>query len=168
MSYFIDLFSPETYEAFGRSSRDISGFRRRHKRTAERIRTGDKLACYVTRVSRWCGLLEVVEGPFVDSKPIFTAEKDPFVVRFRVRPVAWLPLDQSLPIHSDVIWKGLSFTRALEQGSTAWIGKVRGSPVRLEDADGQFLERILLGQVKAPEPFDLDEEDKKKLATHSV
>jgi hypothetical protein len=32
MAYFIDLFSPETYEAFGRSSRDISGFRLRHLR----------------------------------------------------------------------------------------------------------------------------------------
>src|SRR5205807_4640907 len=30
MAYYIDLFSPETYEAFARSSRDISGFRRRH------------------------------------------------------------------------------------------------------------------------------------------
>ena len=30
MAYFIDLFSPETYEAFAHSSRDISGFRLRH------------------------------------------------------------------------------------------------------------------------------------------
>lgn len=31
MAYFIDLFSPETYEAFAHSSRDISGFPLRHK-----------------------------------------------------------------------------------------------------------------------------------------
>jgi hypothetical protein len=36
MAYFIDLFSPETYERFTRSSRDISGFRLRHKNMAER------------------------------------------------------------------------------------------------------------------------------------
>jgi len=29
MAYFIDLFSPETYEAFAHSSRDVSGFRLR-------------------------------------------------------------------------------------------------------------------------------------------
>ena len=34
MAYFIDLFSPETYEAFARSSRDASGFRLRHKKMA--------------------------------------------------------------------------------------------------------------------------------------
>ena len=71
MAYFIDLFSPETYEAFARSTRDISGFRLRHKGMAERIKPGDIFACYLTRLSRWFGLLEVVEGPFIDNKPIF-------------------------------------------------------------------------------------------------
>ena len=71
MSYFIDLFSPETYEAFRRSSQDVSGFRMRHKGMAERIKPGDNFVCYLTRVSRWCGLLEVIEGPFIDSKPGF-------------------------------------------------------------------------------------------------
>lgn len=45
MAYFIDLFSPETYEAFSRSARDISGFRRRHKNIAERIKPGDVFVC---------------------------------------------------------------------------------------------------------------------------
>ena len=34
MAYFIDLFSPETYEAFAHSSRHISGFRLRPRSTA--------------------------------------------------------------------------------------------------------------------------------------
>jgi hypothetical protein len=59
MAYFIDLFSPETYEAFIRSSRDISGFRLRHKEMADRIKQGDVFVCYLTRLSRWFGLLEV-------------------------------------------------------------------------------------------------------------
>ena len=44
MAYFIDLFSPETYEAFARSGRDISGFRLRHKGMADRIKSGDVLS----------------------------------------------------------------------------------------------------------------------------
>ena len=43
MAYFIDLFSPETYEAFSRSPRDISGFRLRHKNRADKVKTGDVL-----------------------------------------------------------------------------------------------------------------------------
>jgi hypothetical protein len=43
MAYFIDLFSPETYDAFKRSSRDVSGFRLRHKNMADRVKRGDTL-----------------------------------------------------------------------------------------------------------------------------
>lgn len=60
MAYFIDLFSPETYESFARSSRDISGFRLRHKGMTERVSPGDLFVCYLTRLLRWFGLLEVV------------------------------------------------------------------------------------------------------------
>jgi hypothetical protein len=139
MPYFIDLFSQETYEAFSRSSRDVSGFRLRHRGMAKRITTGDIFVCYLTRLSRWCGLLEVLEGPFVDHKPILVPEHDPFVVRFRVRPLTWLDIDKAIPIHADETWNGLSFTRDLQRGSTAWTGKVRGSLVRLDDRDGKFL-----------------------------
>ena len=147
MAYFIDLFSPETYEAFKRSKRDISGFRLRHKRMAERIKPGDTFVCYLTRLSRWFGLLDVIEGPFIDDKPIFTETEDPFVVRFRVQPRVWLDVAKALPIHDDQVWNGLSFTRKLEHGSIAWTGKVRGSLVRLEDEDGKFLADLLTAQV---------------------
>ncbi|MDC4203789.1 MAG: hypothetical protein MPW14_09110 [Candidatus Manganitrophus sp.] len=168
MSYFIDLFSPETYAAFAASSRDISGFRLRHKNMAERIKPGDVFICYLTRLSRWFGLLEVIEGPFIDNKPIFVPENDPFVVRFRVRPTVWLDIDKGISIHENVIWTGLSFTRDLNKDSLSWTGKVRGSLVRLDDSDGQFLSKILMAQVASPKPYPLSEQDKRKLATHKV
>ncbi len=168
MAYFIDLFSPETYEAFTRSSRDISGFRLRHKGMAERIKPGDVFVCYLTRLSRWFGLLEVVQGPFIDDKPIFVPENDPFVVRFRVRQLVWLEIEKAIPIHDDVIWSGLSFTRGLERGSIGWTGKVRGSLVRLDDRDGKFLAEKLTAQFPQGKAYPLDEQDTKKLATHTV
>lgn len=135
---------------------------------AERIKPGDVFACYVTKISRWCGLLEVIEGPFIDDTPIFLSEGDPFVVRFRVRPKVWLPLDQSLPIHDTSIWNGLSFTRGLERGSIAWTGKVRGSLVKLDDKDGEFLADTLMKQSKLLKTYPLDDTDRKKLMTHTV
>jgi hypothetical protein len=168
MAYFIDLFSPETYEAFSRSSRDISGFRLRHRGMADRIAAGDVFVCYLTRLSRWFGVLEVLGSPFLDSKPIFVPENDPFVVRFKVRPVVWLDIDKAIPIHTDQIWNTLSFTRGLEHGSTAWTGKVRGSLVRLDDADGKFLCQALQAQATEGRLYALDETDERKLATHTV
>jgi len=168
MAHFINLFSPETHEAFTRSARDISGFRMRHRAIAERVKPGDTFICYLTRLSRWCGLLEVIEGPFVDNKPIFVPDNDPFIVRFRVREKVWLEIDKALPIHDETIWNGLSFTRNLERKSIGWTGKVRGSLVRLDDRDGKFLAEELATQSSQRRLYPLDEQDTKKLTTHTV
>ena len=121
-----------------------------------------------TRLSRWFGLLEVINGPFIDNKPIFDKENDPFVVRFRVRPTVWLDIDKSIPIHDDAIWTGLSFTRGLEKGSLGWTGKVRGSLVRLDDQDGTFLAEKLTAQATEGKIYPLSEQDLRKLFMHTV
>jgi len=168
MACYIDLFSPETYDAFARSPRDISGFRLRHKNAADKIKPGDLFVCYLTRLSRWFGVLEVKEGPFIDNKPVFVAENDPFVIRFRVRPRVWLSAEMGIPIHDDEIWAGLSFTRDLHKGSLSWTGKVRGSLVRLDDQDGAFLTGKLTSQATQGKVYPLSEQDRRKLATHTV
>ena len=101
MAYYIDLFSPLTYEEFGRSSRDVSGFRERHLGVARRIHAGDKLICYMTKLSRWIGILEVLGDCYVDHTPRFYEQDDPFVVRFKVSPIAWLDKDRAIPIHHE-------------------------------------------------------------------
>jgi hypothetical protein len=168
MAYFIDLFSPETHQAFTKSSQSISGFRLRQQGVATRVKAGDTLICYITRVSRWCGLLDVVEGPFIDTTPLFVPESDPFVVRFKVKTRVWLPLEESPPIHDDSVWKQLSFTRDLQKGSKGWTGKVRASLVQLEPDDGEFLDKKLTSQMKSPVRFELDQHDAKLLTTHTV
>ena len=168
MAYYIDLFSPETYMAFAQSQRDISGFRLRHKNLASRVKPGDVFVCYLTRLSRWFGLLEVVEGPFIDSSPLFEPDNDPYPVRFKVRETVWLDFERALPIHDDAIWEGLSFTRGLEKGSLSWTGKVRESLVQLDEQDGKFLSQKLLSQKTSELNYPLSEQDKRKLATHTV
>jgi hypothetical protein len=168
MGYFLDLFSPETYEAFRRSDQSVSGFRRRHKNAAERIRPGDRLVCYMTKLSRWFGLLEVIEGPFQDDKPIFYPESDPFVIRFRVRPLVWLPVDRAVPIYEDAVWNRLSFTRGQARGTPTWTGRVRTSLVELTDDDGRLLESVLLEQSRGGKTYPVDPGDFHKLATHTV
>ncbi len=77
MAYYIDLFSPDTYETFKNSDRTISGFRERQRGVASDIQPGDKLICYVTKLSRWVGVLEVKSTYFQDDKPIFYPVNDP-------------------------------------------------------------------------------------------
>jgi len=162
MNYFIDLFSPETYERFSNSDRTVSGFRPRQQKQAARIHPGDKLICYMTKLMRWIGVLEVTSEYFIDNAPIFAETEDPFVVRFKVKPVAWLEKEYAIPIHEERIWNGLSFTKELDKKSIAWTGKVRGSLARLTTEDGIFLEDEILKQLtsRIVYPIDIREYEK--------
>jgi hypothetical protein len=129
VAYFLDLFSPQTYEAYKRSSREVSGFRQRQLNAANRVAPGDKLLCYLTDLGRWFGILQVVNGPFIDNTPIFQPEDDPFVVRFTVQPMVLLDVEKAIPIREEDIWNHLSFTRDHNKSSSTWTGKLRGSLV---------------------------------------
>jgi hypothetical protein len=168
MNYYLNLFSPETYEAFNRSGRTVSGFRTRQRRAAERIQPGDRFVCYMTKLSRWIGVLEVEEGPYEDDTPIFYGEDDPFVVRFRVRPVAWLPLEKTVPIYDDRVWSALSFTRDHDRGTSTWTGRIRASLAPLDREDGAFLESLILEQASNGQVFEVDDKEYRRHLAHRV
>lgn len=168
MSFYLDLFSPETYEAFSRSDRRVSGFRSRQRAAATRIKPGDKLVCYMTKLSRWVGVLEVIEGPYEDKTPIFYPEDDPFVIRFKVKTIVWLPKEKTLPIHLEEIWSALSFTKGQDPTTANWTGKLRGSLVRISDLDGRLLEVKLLEQIQSDRSFEVNEQSYHRLLRHRV
>jgi predicted RNA-binding protein len=163
MAYFLNLFSPETFEAFARSNREISGFRLRQRNAASRVQVGDKLVCYVTKLSRWVGVLEVASEWFEDKTPIFYPVDDPFVIRFRVKALAWLPKEKAIPIHDDRVWSRLSFTQHYDKRSPEWTGKLRQSLHRLDKNDGLFLEEFIMSQMNAGEIFEINEQEYQKL-----
>lgn len=101
MAFYLNLFTPETYQAFSHSDRTITGFPIRQEGAAKRLKAGDMLICYITPLSRWCGLLEIIDNSFLDNKPIFVENDDPYIVRFSVQAKVWLPLTEALPIHRD-------------------------------------------------------------------
>ncbi|GAB3984205.1 hypothetical protein GCM10028806_58810 [Spirosoma terrae] len=168
MNYYIDLFSPSTYEAFINSNRDITGFRERQKGIANKLEVGDKLICYVTKLSRWVGVLEVTSKSFQDNDPIFVPISDPYIVRFKVKSTIYLPLEKGIPIDSNICWDHLSFTKQLPKKSLAWTGMVRGSLRKIEEEDGEYLEKILLEQLNYPVVYPFGETDKKKLKALTV
>ena len=168
MKYFLNLFSPETYETFSASDQSISGFRIRQKKAAARIGPGDRFVCYMTKLSRWVGIMEVEEGPFEDHTPFYYEEDDPYVIRFKVRPVVWLPKEKAIPIQDDRVWEHLSFTKDHEKGSSTWTGKLRSSLGELEAEDGKLLERLLREQVSGGQVFEVDPREYRKHLTHRV
>jgi hypothetical protein len=170
VNYYIDLFSPETAMAFEKSNKDISGFRISRKTYIENqnVGSGDKFICYVTRVQRFIGVLELKSRCFVDQTPIFVGENDPFVLRFKVEPLIWLPLNKAIPIHDDFVWNNLSFTKGLNKDSNRWTYMVFSSPRLWPKDDCQLLEKILIEQSQKMVDYPFDSEEEKKLKPHKI
>lgn len=164
MAFYTDLFSPMTYEAFSKSDRTITGFRKRQLNIARAISPGDRLICYMTKLSRWVGILEVVSECFIDEQTrIFVEDEDPFIVRFKVKPIVWLDKELSIPIRESVVWNALSFTTGLPQNNPHWTGKFRSSLTKLSEDDGKLLEDLLISQqTPARTVYPVDEEDYRK------
>ena len=145
MSYYLDLFTPETWAAFRKSGGGISGFRKKQRKSAERIKSGDIFLCYLVRVSRWCGVLQVTSSSFTDTSPIFS-DPDPFVVRFRVKPQITLDLEQSIPMLDQHVWSQVSFTEGITRGVMGWAQflNLRASLREINPADGKILQDMLV------------------------
>ena len=170
MNYFIDLFSPETARAFEQSKQDVSGFRISRKTYVEnqKIGPGDKFICYVTRLQRFVGVLEITSKYFIDETPLFQKEDDPFVLRFNVKPIVWLPFEKAIPVHEDSIWNNLSFTKEFAKDSNKWTYVIFSSPRLWPKADCEFLEKALVEQSQKLIDYKFSEDDEKKLKSRKI
>jgi EVE domain len=169
MNYWLDLFTPYTWERFRQHGATISGFRPRQRRVAfERVKPGDVLLCYLVKLSRWCGALEVLSDAFEDSAPIFADENDPFPIRFKVNPRVMLDFEHAIPIER--LWTDLSFTNQLRVGSVGWAqaAKLRQSLVSISNEDGAAILRALERQKSEPDLFALDHSDMRHIGQRTV
>jgi len=114
------------------------------------------------------GILEIEDGPFLDDTPLFYEEDDPFVVRFRVKTVVWLPKEKAVPIHDDQVWDRLTFTQGQDKRSSTWTGKIRASLNELSIADGQFLDDLLQAQAANGNVYEVDEGKYQHFVAHRV
>jgi hypothetical protein len=166
VNYVLDLFTPETWKAFREHGADVTGFSVAHRSRARNlVRPGDLFVCYLVRLSRWCGLLEVESEVYEDSTPIFQPENDPWIIRFKVKPIVLLDEHFALPIRLPEIWEGFSRTHGLAQNSPAWPAKavLQSSLVKLRPEDGLFLSTKLREQNASRVQHPLSEHDERLL-----
>jgi hypothetical protein len=157
MNYWLNLFTGTTWREFQKAGTRISGFRKRQKRGAGRIESGDVFLCYMVGVSRWVGALEVVSGPFEDDDEIFGEET--FPVRFEVRPLVILPPEQGVPMQQ--LQGKLSFYPQ-DMTNSRWSGAVRGSLRRYESSDGAVIMAAVKQAQKNPVVRPVEERDLKR------
>jgi predicted RNA-binding protein len=152
-NYWLDLFTGKTWEEFLRNGASVSGFKERRRNIAKRIRPGDYLICYLTGLSRFIGVLEVLsESYFDDHTRIW--EDQPFPVRFKVKVVYALSAKTAIPVHD--LKDRLSIFRH-QRTPRAWSGFFRGSPVQFKSEDAEVIVEAIKDASTNPVEREFDE-----------
>lgn len=169
LNYYLDLFTPRTWSLFREHGEDISGFRLRQQTSAAKIKPGDIFLCYLVRVSRWAGALEITSEFFLDDTPIFD-DPDPYQVRFKVRPIITFPLEQAVPIDAESLWERLSFTKDIGKRSVGWAqhANLRASLRTLTAKDGGLILETLQAQAKRHFNYALTPAEQRRIATKTT
>jgi predicted RNA-binding protein len=147
-SYWLDLFTPQTWKEFQDAGSSVSGFRESRWSTVQKLQKGDYLLCYLTGISRWVGILEVKSKPFRDNAPIWKDEN--FPCRVRVKVIAELGFDTAVPVKELKDELSAFKIAKAESYSQAWTGKFRGSPTKWSQADGEAVLNAVLAAQKNP------------------
>lgn len=133
--YWLDLFTGKTWEEFLKNGANVSGFKERRRNIAKKIHPGDYLVCYLTGLSRFIGILEVLSESYFDTDTRIW-EDQLFPVRFKVKAVYSLNAKTAIPVHS--LKDKLSIFRDTRTPK-AWSGFFRGSPSQFEQKDGEII-----------------------------
>lgn len=150
-NYWLDLFTGTTWEEFKKNGAKISGFRRRRRRLARKIKPGDYLICYLTGVSRFLGVLEVKSESYEDDTPIWADAV--FSIRFKVELIHELTPATAIPIQ--LLKDKLSIFQNLTSPH-AWTGFFRGSPALFKPEDGQVIVTAIKDAIDNPVEREYD------------
>ncbi len=152
-TYWLDLFTWTTWQEFLQAGGTVSGFKARRWNTVRQIKPGDYLLCYLMRVMRFIGLLEVTSQGYQDDSKIW--EDDIYPCRLKVNLVADLTPETAVPVLS--LKNQLSIFQN-QENPQSWVGHFRGSPQRFSSADGEVIVQAILEARQNPVFRPLDED----------
>lgn len=136
-TYWLCLFNPTTWREFLEAGGEVMGFPETRQNTVKRIRPGDYLLAYMTGVSRWIAVLEVVDKPYDDITRIWKQALFPF--RVKVRVVTSVDIEAGVP--------ALSLSKQLRMFDNLktphWGLLFRIAPKELYPEDGEVIVKAI-------------------------
>lgn len=141
---YLGLFTIESWREFKAHGGRVMGFTEKKRPSAAQLKPGDRVLCYVSKVSTFVGVMEVTGQAFWDTAKIWS--DGIFPVRLPVRILAELPLSHAVPIRT--LAGRLSFMKP----GTGWTIYVRSSPRRWTPADAGIVVEAIEARVKSLVP----------------
>jgi hypothetical protein len=144
-TYWLDLFTVETWKEFRAHGANVSGFSEGRWSTVQKIKPGDYLLCYLVGLSRWVGVLEVTGPAFVDDTPIWSSKTYPS--RLPVQILEAVDPEFGIPVLE--MRDELSVFQNLSNPNI-WSGAFRGSPARWKAQDGEAVVQVVTQAATNP------------------
>lgn len=148
MTYWLDLFTIETWREFKEAGGTISGFRESRWSRVKRMQPGDRLLCYVVALKRWVAVLEVTGEPFLSTEPRIWASDD-FPARVHVKVDLELTPETGVPAY-DLLPDMPMFDKVKEKDFGGWGAFFMGSPAQWSDEDGKVVEQAMHMAIADP------------------
>jgi predicted RNA-binding protein len=133
-AYWLVVFTEKTWAEALAAGGNIVGFRSASRNNFEKIAVGDYLLCYLTGISRFVAVQEVVSEPFLDDTPVW--KDDVFPYRVMAKTITQLKPDTAVPV-KELAPRLSIFNKFILPGN--WGVFFRTSPRKWNKEDGQIV-----------------------------
>lgn len=121
-NYYMIITNEIDYEWDIDNAFKCAGFPKRNANAAKNMKPGDKIVYYVTKVSKFMAVVEVIGDYFYSEEPIWDDPYDLWPHRVKTRPVCYID-DTKDGIFIKDIWDSLEFIK----NKVKWGSQVQGS-----------------------------------------
>jgi predicted RNA-binding protein len=131
--YWVQVFSEETWREFLIAGAKVTGFREKRWVIVKKIKPGDRLLCYISKIGVLIAVLQATAEPYLDHRnDVF---KDAYPCRVPVRVVVRLDERHAIPI------KTLDTLSIFK--SRSWGAHFLASPSKFAEKDAAIVLREL-------------------------
>ena len=142
MTYWIVVGSEENMRIAEARGFDIFGFKSTRRSEVSKMRPGDKLIFYLTKIMKFGGLAEVTSDYFEDHAKVFRSEKKPgedYPFRVKVKPVIVLAPEQYLDVKE--IAPAMDYTK--KWPAEHWRLAFQGNLHEIPESDYKRIESLM-------------------------
>jgi len=132
--YYLAVFNEETWNEFLEKGSSVYGTTSTRQKRMESTKPGDFLICYVTRLSRFVGLLEITSKAYLENRHIW--KNDIYPIRVNVRPLYILKAENGI-LFSELKEECGAFEKY--KNTQSWAGFVRTSLNTIQDNDAKII-----------------------------
>ena len=101
-NYWMLVGTPENWEIMGKNGFNLCAMKARRKNYASRVRRGDKVVFYLTKIQAFAGAAQFLSTYSEDHLPLFVSEKpkEDYPWRFKIKPEVMLDESKAVPAES--------------------------------------------------------------------